>query len=133
MSAMTRNHVPNYPDILGYVAGGKRISIGNVVEVALTVHPAMAWAGHPFKVIAMMQNSTDVNIQVSASLQLPEKDAQKVGDRFLVKSDQTSFILHPAETGYLVLPVSSQPNTAPSDYHRCTVPCFCAAACGDWG
>lgn len=113
---MVQNHTPNYPDILGYVTDGKRITIANVVEVALAVHPPVARAGRPFRVIAMMQNSTDVNVQVTAALHLPKKDSQKAENRFFARNDQLNFVLHPAETGYLVLPVSSQPDTAPGDY-----------------
>ena len=108
--------VPNYPDILGYITGGERLTLNNVVEAALAVHPRAERAGRPFEVIALMQNITDVNIQVTAVLQLPEKDAKNVSGRFFAKNDRLSITLHPAETGYLALPASSYPDTAPGEY-----------------
>lgn len=107
---------PNYPDILGYLTQGERLTIANVVEVAMAVHPAVARTGRPFEVIAIMQNVTDVNLQITAVLQIPPKDMKNKEGKFLIKNDRLSITLHPAETGYLVLPVSSQLDTAPGDY-----------------
>lgn len=113
---MAENRAPNYPDILGYITKGKRLTVDNVVDVAIAVHPQVARAGRPFEVIAVMQNITDVNLQVTAVLQLPKKDSRNASDRFLTKTDRLSITVHPAETGYLVLPVTSQVDTAPGDY-----------------
>jgi hypothetical protein len=113
---MADNNVPNYPDILGYITGGDRLTIANEVEVAVAAHPQVVRAGRPFEVIAVMQNITDVNLQVIAVLQLPKKDVKNTSDRFLTKNDRLSITVQPAETGYLILPVWSHPDTAPGDY-----------------
>jgi hypothetical protein len=113
---MLEKLAPNYPDILGYVTGGQRLTINNIVEIAAAVHPPTVRVGRPFEVIAVMQNVTDVNLQVTAVLQLPQKDANKATDRFITKDDRLSITLHPAETGYLILPVSTEMDTAPGNY-----------------
>jgi hypothetical protein len=115
-SLMSENLAPNYPDILGYVTGGQRLAIDHIVEIAAAVHPAAVRVGRPFDVIAVMQNITDVNLQVTAVLQLPLKDAKKAENRFIFKNDRLSITLHPAETGYLILPVSTEMDTAPGNY-----------------
>ena len=113
---MAEDRAPNYPDILGYITGGNRLTIANLVEVAIAAHPQVARSGHPFEIIAVMQNVTDVNLQVTAVLQLPKRDAKNASERFFTGNDRLSITVHPAETGYLLLPVSSQPDTAPGDY-----------------
>jgi hypothetical protein len=107
----------NYPDILGYITGDVRINV-NVVQVALAVRPRVPRAGRPFEAILLIQNASDVDVDVTATLQIPEVDARKQKNRFIAKSSRLVVGLRPAEVGYVVLPLSSLPDTAVSDQYK---------------
>lgn len=107
----------NYPDILGYITNNARYNI-NVVQVALGVRPRVARAGRPFEAILLIQNAADVDVDVTATLQLPETDAKKKPRRFITKSERLVVGLRPAEVGYVQLPLSSLPDTAVSDAYK---------------
>jgi hypothetical protein len=108
---------PNYPDILGYITGGPRLNV-NVVQCALAVRPRVPRAGRPFEAILLIQNVSDQNVDVTATLQLPDKDAQKKPKRFITKSERLVVGVRPAEVGYVILPVASLPDTAVSDQYK---------------
>jgi hypothetical protein len=101
----------NYPDVLGYITGGQRFNLG-VVQLAMAVHPRIVRAGRPFEVKLLIQNASDVNVDVTATLKLPEYDAAKQSKRFIAKRERLVIGLHPAEMGCLALPVTTLPNTA---------------------
>ncbi len=107
----------NYPDILGYITGGARYNV-NVAQIALAVRPRIVRAGRTFEAILLIQNASDVNVDVTASLQLPRDDAQKKPDRFIIKSERLLVGLRPAEVGYVTLPITSLPDTAVSDAYK---------------
>ncbi len=108
---------PTFPDILGYITGGKRHNI-NVAQVALAVRPRVVRAGRPFEAILLIQNASDVNVDVTATLQLPETDAKRKPKRFLTKSERLVVGLRPAEVGYVALPLSCLPDTAVGDGYK---------------
>jgi hypothetical protein len=114
---VTETASPNYPDILGYITGGARYN-ANVVQVALAVRPRVARAGRPFEAILLIQNASDVDVDVTALLHIPEQDAKKQKNRFIAKSNKLVVGLRPAEVGYVVLPLSSMPDTAVSDQYK---------------
>ncbi len=101
----------NYPDILGTITGGTRYNV-NVAQVALGLRPRNVHAGRPFEVILLIQNASDIDIDVTATLQLPQQDAKKKPKRFIAKSERLVVGLRPAEVGYVMLPVNSLPDTA---------------------
>ena len=78
---MSARATPNYPDILGAITGGLRCNI-NVVQLALAVRPRVVRAGRPFEAILLVQNASDVNVDVTATLHLPDKDAAKQKNQF---------------------------------------------------
>jgi hypothetical protein len=107
---------PNYPDVLGYITDGKQATIGTV-QAALAVRPPIVRAGRGFAAIVMLQNLSDANVDITTTLQLPPKDAARKADRFRCKEPSASFVLGPAEVGYLVIPIDSAPDAAPGrDY-----------------
>lgn len=114
---MTEPTTTNYPDILGYITGGERCNI-NVVQLALAVRPRVVRAGRPFETILLVQNASDVDVDVTASLTLPEVDAKKQKGRFLSKKNRLLVGVRPAEVGYVVLPMSCLPDTAVSDSYK---------------
>jgi hypothetical protein len=114
---MTETSTTSYPDILGYITGGERCNI-NVMQLALAVRPRVVRAGRHFETILLVQNASDVDVDVTASLTLPEVDAKKQKGRFLSKKNRLLVGVRPAEVGYVVLPMSCLPDTAVSDSYK---------------
>lgn len=114
---MSNSSSPNYPDVLGYITGGKRHN-ANVVQLALAVRPRVIRAGKAFEVILLVQNASDVNVDLVATLKPPERDANKQKGRFVAKNSRLVVGLRPAEVGYVNLPMSCLPDTAVSDAYR---------------
>ncbi|MEO8610269.1 MAG: hypothetical protein ABI690_20405 [Chloroflexota bacterium] len=111
------SYPPNYPDILSYVTNGQQMLV-SVIQAALSVRPETVPAGRPFEAIIMLQNTTDVNVEVTASLQLPAADAARVKGRFVAQPDHQVVTLLPAEVGYLVMPIYVYPDTAPANHYK---------------
>lgn len=109
--------MPNYPDVLGHITGGPRCNV-NVVQLALAVRPRVIRAGRAFEVILLVQNASDVNVDLVATLKPPERDANKQKDRFVSKSSRLVVGLRPAEVGYVKLPMSCLPDTAVGEDYR---------------
>lgn len=108
---MPDQDVVNLPDLLGAVTDEERLVI-DVVQCALALRPSTPAAGQPFEAILLMQNASDVNVDVTAQLKLPSRDAANKRNRFFAKTERLLVGLRPAEVGYLMLPVSSSPQTA---------------------
>ena len=107
----------NYPDVLGYITGGQHVNI-NGVQVALAVAPDPVRAGRPFQVLLLAQNTTDVNIELAATLNLPGRDAGKQKDRFRAYNGEINVELGPVEAGYVLLPAVCHPATAPAKGYK---------------
>lgn len=110
----------NYPDILGAITGGARTNIG-VAQAALAVRPRVPRAGRPFEIILLLQNASDVDVDVTTTLHLPETDAKKQRGTFVTKNTRLIVGLAPAEVGYVVLPATTLPHTAASDMYKISV------------
>jgi hypothetical protein len=111
------NESVNYPDILGLITGGYRCNIG-VAQVAVAALPRIVRAGRPFEVILLVQNASDDPIDVSMALHLPKQDAKKQRDRFICRTQRLVVGVKGAEVGYVVLPVTTLPDTAVSDSYK---------------
>ncbi|MDW8171105.1 MAG: hypothetical protein RML73_01345 [Anaerolineae bacterium] len=106
----------NYPDILGYITGGKRANIGPI-QIATALRPRVARAGRPFEMLMLIQNASDVAIEATVTLNLPQMDAKRQKGRFFSKADRLIIDLEAAAVGVAILPVSTMPDTAVgSDY-----------------
>jgi hypothetical protein len=114
---VTKSDTPNFPDILGYITGGTRLNV-SVVQLAMAVRPRVVRAGQAFEAVLLIQNASDVEVDVSVRLHLPEQDARKKKDRFITKSERLVIGLRAAEVGYVKLPLSSLPDTAVSDAYK---------------
>lgn len=104
----------NYPDILGAITGGPRKIIDSV-QCALTSRPDRSPAGKTLEAILLIQNMYDSEVDVRVELELPMMDANKRKGVFFCKTAKLLVGLQPAEVGYVTLPISSSPNTAPSE------------------
>jgi hypothetical protein len=111
---------PNYPDILGYITDGQQITVG-VVQMAVSVRPPVARVGRPFAVILLLQNMSDSNVEIYATIHLPSKDAAGEKGRFGTPNEHSSINLLPAEVGYLVIPVGTRANTTPAKEYTIAV------------
>ncbi len=109
----SEQEVPNYPDLLGAVTGGPRLNL-DVVQGALAVRPFQAPAGQPFEVVFLLQNASDVDVDVVIAPVLPDKDAAGQKERFSLKSSKLRIGLRPAEVGFMTLPVLSSAQTKPA-------------------
>ncbi|MEP7291459.1 MAG: hypothetical protein ABI835_06725 [Chloroflexota bacterium] len=107
----------NYPDILGLITGGSRSSIG-AAQVAVTTRPRIVRAGRPFEVILLVQNASDGEIDVTMALHLPASDAKRQRDRFITRTQRLVVNVKGAEVGYVMLPVTTMPDTAVSDGYK---------------
>jgi hypothetical protein len=105
----------NLPDLLGAITNGDRQNL-DVVQCALGVRPSNVPAGKPFEVVLLLQNASDMDVDVTAKVKLPDKDAKGKRNRFIIKTTQLVVGMRPAEVGYLTLPVSTTPRTAQGDY-----------------
>lgn len=111
---------PNYPDVLGYITDGKQATIG-AVQAALAARPPIVRAGRTFAAIVMFQNLSDANVDITATFQIPPKDVAGKANRFRCKEPSASFVLGPAEVGYLVMPIDSAPDAAPGRDYKLAV------------
>ncbi len=107
----------NYPDILGLITGGNRSNVG-AAQVAVTSRPRIVRAGRPFEVILLVQNCVESDIDVMMAVHLPAADAKKQRDRFVMKDQRLVVGVKGAEVGYVVLPVTTLPDTAISDGYK---------------
>jgi len=101
----------NYPDILGYISGGTRANIGPI-QLATALRPRVARAGRPFEMLMLIQNASDVLIEASLTLTLPQVDAKRQKGRFVSKADRLIVDLEAGAVGVAILPVSTLPDTA---------------------
>jgi hypothetical protein len=100
-----------YPDILGYVTGGPRANTG-VLQVATTLRPRVIMAGRPLEMLLLVQNASDAEVELTATLRLPQLDAKKQKGRFLTKADRLIVKVGAGAVGMITLPVSTLPDTA---------------------
>ncbi|HUN05630.1 MAG TPA: hypothetical protein PLQ56_03495 [Aggregatilineales bacterium] len=112
---MFDNKSPNYPDILGYITGDERLTSG-VIQAALATNTRVIPAGQTFALLLLLQNLSDVNVEVKATLQVPAQDAKRQKGRLIPESPSAHVTVAPAEVGYLVLPVDTLPDTAHALY-----------------
>lgn len=111
-----KKYTPNFPDILGEITKDTRLNFG-LVQVSMAIRPRVIRAGRPFEVILLVQNASDIAVDVMTRVRLPDKDAKGKKERFVTKVDKLVVGLEPAQVGYVVLPVSTLPDTAISgDY-----------------
>ncbi|MBZ0299022.1 MAG: hypothetical protein K8J31_04740 [Anaerolineae bacterium] len=97
---------PNYPDILGYITGGQRIQVG-VIDTALAMRPAIVRAGDVVEAILLLQNTTDVRVEVIVEPKVPARDGKGRPGCFVAKTTRMTAVLAPAEVGYVSLPIQT--------------------------
>ncbi len=103
---------PLYPDVLGAITGGARISMGDL-QFALGLFPQRAYLNQPLEVILILQSMVDQNMQVKVAVNLPPEDRR--GNPIVVDIPRKMLTLglRPGEVGALRLPIIPRPPTAP--------------------
>ncbi len=103
---------PLYPDVLGAVTGGTRISMENL-QCALGIFPRRTYINQPVEVVLILQNMVDQSMQVKVGLQLPTTD--KKGDPVVIDTPKkiVALGLRPGEVGVLRVPIIPHPPTQP--------------------
>lgn len=113
---MVNDSHPNYPDFVGYLTRGARVSSG-MVDAAAAVRPSAVKAGNPAEVLVLLQNNADTRAHVRLEVTLPEKDAGGSRGQFLMWVQNMTVEMRAAEVGYAVLPFGTLATIAPSDQH----------------
>jgi hypothetical protein len=111
-----QDNVLNYPDLLGAITGGPRLNV-DVIQCAVAVRPSPVPAGQIFDLILLIQNASDIDVDIVVKPVLPEYDANRQKGRFTPKSARLRIGVLPAEVGYVTLSVATSPSLQPSaDY-----------------
>lgn len=103
---------PLYPDVLGAITGGARISMDKL-QCALGIYPRITYINQPVEVILILQNMVDQNMQVKVGFQLPNQD--KKGNPVVIDTPKKTIALgmRPGEVGVLRVPIVPHPPTQP--------------------
>ncbi len=106
------NFRPLYPDVLGVVTGGTRISLGDL-QVALGIFPSQAYINQTIEVVLVLQNMVDQSIQVKVAVRTPTEDKKGRPVVISVGKAMTTIGMRPGEVGLLRVPLVPQPPTQP--------------------
>lgn len=108
---------PNYPDILGSITGGPRRQVADI-QCAISSRPDRIHAGNSFEAVLLIQSLVDVEVDVRVEVEFPSQDAKKQKNMFFTGSPRIKVGLQPAEVGYITIPISCSPKTAPHDRYE---------------
>lgn len=109
---MTDQEIINYPDVVGFVTGGPRVNL-DVVQCALAARPLEVAAGKPLDLVLLVQNASDIDVDVILHPQPPDRDWNKQKNQFIAKTNRLVVGLRPAEAGFVTLPVMVAQSAAP--------------------
>ncbi|MBL8132364.1 MAG: hypothetical protein JNL42_10950 [Anaerolineae bacterium] len=106
---------PLYPDVLGAIAGGLRIDLGDV-QAAVGLFPRSAYYNQPVEIVVLLQNMIDRQVEVRVELQAPSKDERGAPVKIAAPRGAVAHTLSGGEVGALRLPIlpmlPTQPNPA---------------------
>lgn len=103
---------PMYPDVLGAITGGARISM-NDLQFAVGLFPQRTYLNQPIEMIVILQSMVDQNMQVRVAVNLPPEDRRGHPLVVDVPRKMVTLGLRPGEVGALRLPIVPRPPTAP--------------------
>lgn len=108
----TKRLEPLYPDVLGAITRGPRISMPKL-QAALGIFPRRTFINQPIELVLILQNMVDQHMQVVVGLQLPNQD--KKGNPVVIDVPKKAFTLglQPGEVGALRVPLLPQHPTHP--------------------
>jgi hypothetical protein len=105
---------PLYPDVLGLVTGGTRVSL-DALQFALGIFPKQVFVNQPFEALLILQNRLDAELPLKIAVRLPSAD--RSGGVVVVDTPQAQIALKlpPGEVGVLHLPLVVRPPTQPGN------------------
>lgn len=103
---------PFYPDVLGAITGGTRISMDKL-QCALGIFPRRTYINQPVEVVLILQSMVDQNMQVKVGIQLPTQDKKGNPVVLDVPKKLISLGMRPGEVGVLNIPLVPLPPTQP--------------------
>lgn len=106
---------PLYPDVLGAIAGGLRVTYDNVLQAAIGVFPRGAYINQPIEVILILQSMIDQNMEVRVALNLPRRAPDGGSIKLAAPQKDVSRTMTPGEVGVLRLPLVALPPTQPAN------------------
>ncbi len=116
MLPKTQHPKPLYPDVLGAITGGSRISMSQV-ECALGIFPRQVYLDQPFETALVLQSTIDQPVSLRVTIRLPTADRKGTPVKVETPKPQLSFTLHGGEVGVLRIPMVVRAPTPPGkDY-----------------
>jgi hypothetical protein len=103
---------PIYPDVLGAITGGTRISIDQL-QCALGIFPLQTYINQPVEIVLILQNMVDQPMQIKVGVQLPTEDKKGRPVVMDIPKKTLSLGLRPGEVGVLRTPIVPRPPTQP--------------------
>ena len=111
MQRGTANRLPPlaslYPDVLGFVSGGTRLTV-DCVQAALGVYPKRVAVGQPFEMLVLLQNLCDHPITPKVVFQLPRRNPMGERLSLFTPRDSIDVTMAAGEVGLLHVPVRPQ-------------------------
>lgn len=106
---------PMYPDVLGEITGGPRITMDKM-QCALGIFPPRTYINQAAEVILILQSMVNENMQVKVGVQLPTQD--KKGNPIIIDTAKKTISLgmRPGEVGVLRVPIVPLPPTQPGTH-----------------
>ncbi len=106
---------PMYPDVLGAIAGGLRVTFGEMMQAAVGIFPRIAYLNQPVEVIIILQSMTDQNVDVRVALHLPTKGSDGSPMMLSTPKKMVGLTLSPGEVGALRMPLVALLPTQPAN------------------
>lgn len=107
-----RDFEPIYPDVLGAITGGTRISMENL-QCALGIFPLRTYLNQPVEIVLILQNMVDQMMQVKVGIQIPTEDKKGRPVVMDLPKKTLTLGLRPGEVGVLRTPIVPRPPTQP--------------------
>lgn len=106
---------PLYPDVLGEIAGGLRIDLGEL-QAAVGVFPRSAFYNQPVEIFVVLQNMIDRPVESRVEVFVPAKDQRGERVKLAAPKNAVTQMLGGGEVGIMRLPLlpmlPTQPNPA---------------------
>ncbi|MBZ0302163.1 MAG: hypothetical protein K8J31_20610 [Anaerolineae bacterium] len=106
---------PIYPDVLGAITGGTRISMDDL-QCALGIFPVGTFLNQPVEIVLILQNMVDQVMQVKIGIQTPAEDKKGRPVVMDIPKKTLTVGLRPGEVGVLRAPIVPRPPTPPGSH-----------------
>ncbi len=101
-----------YPDVLGQLSE-HRLTIGDLVQCALGIFPAVTALDRPVEALVLLQNMTNRPLALRLLVKTPVRDAAGQPALFFTPRPRLALTLPPVECGLVHIPITPQAPTRP--------------------